>query len=108
VVTPLRSILKAVTKTLKLEPAAHLARARDVWPAVVGPALAAGSAPVGLRGTRLAIGVTHPAIGQEIKLRQTQIVRALTRDLGSGVVTSVLPVHRRSLAIPGRHVRRRA
>jgi hypothetical protein len=106
-VTPLRAILKTVTKTWKLEPAALLARAREVWPVVVGPAIATASTPVSLRGGRLMVGVTHPTVGQEIKLRQTSIVAALTRELGSGTIATVLPVHRRSLAMPGRHVKRR-
>jgi Dna[CI] antecedent DciA-like protein len=106
-VTPLRSILTTITKRLKLEPAAHLARAREVWPVVAGPVVATASVPVGLRGKRLSIGVTHPAIGQEIKLRHSQIVHALARELGDDIVTTVVSVHRRSLAIPGRHVKRR-
>ena len=107
-VTSLRTILNAVTKTLKLEPAAHLARAQQAWPSVAGQAVASGSAPVGLRGKRLFVGVTHPAIGQEVKLREAEIVRALAKELGPGTIDAVVPVPRRSITAPGRHVRRRA
>jgi hypothetical protein len=107
-VTPLKTILKAVTKTLKLEPAAYLAATRQVWPTIAGPVVSAASTPVGLRGKRLFIGVTHPAVGQEIKLRQAEFVRALSKQLGRGTIEAIVPVPRRHLDAPGRHVRRRS
>jgi predicted nucleic acid-binding Zn ribbon protein len=107
-VTPLRTILKTVTKNLALEPAANLARAQAIWPALVGPAIAAASTPVALRNQRLMVGVTHPAVGQEIGLRQGQIVAALREALGAEVVAGVRTVHRRSLAAPSRHAKRRS
>jgi len=106
-VTPLRTILNAVAKTYRLEPAAHLATARAAWPDVAGGALAAASVPLRLRDRILTVGVTHPLAGQEVLLRQDQIVRALAARLGDGVIEKVVTTPRRSLAAPGRQARRR-
>lgn len=99
-VTPIRAILKSAARAWGLEPAAHLAGARAVWLAIVGPDLAAHSAPVGVRGKRLLVGVTHPAAGQEIRLRSGVIIQALARELGEGAIAEVLPVPRRTLHRP--------
>jgi predicted nucleic acid-binding Zn ribbon protein len=96
-VTPLRDILKAAVKAWGLEPAARLARAQAAWTRIVGPALSEMSVPITLRGGRLLVGVTHPAAGQEIRLRRASILEALARELGEEAVTDVVPVARRSL-----------
>ncbi len=96
-VTPVRDILKAAVRAWGLEPAARLAIAQAAWPRVVGSALAEVSAPVALRGARLFVGVTHPTAGQEVRLRRTAIMTALTRELGEAAVGDVVPVARRRL-----------
>ena len=60
-VTPLRDILKSAARQWGLEPAARLAHARRIWHEIVGPGLAAVSAPVGIRGRCLRVGVINPA-----------------------------------------------
>lgn len=99
-VVPIREVLKSAARALGVEPAAHLAKAREIWPRIAGPALAGVSAPVTLRGRRLLVGVTHAAAGQEIRLRRTELVTSLARELGKGAITAVTPVARRRL--PGR------
>lgn len=99
-VTSIREILKRTARAWGLQPAAHLALARQMWPEVVGPELAKLSAPVTVRGKALLIGVTHPVAGQEIRLRQARILAALTREIGEGELTKVLVVARRRLPGP--------
>lgn len=96
-VTPIRAILKSAARAWGIEPAARLAAARAAWPRIAGRALAALSAPVGVRGRSLLIGVTNAAAAQEIRLTKTAIVQALARDLGEEAVTDVVPVARRRL-----------
>lgn len=108
-VTPIRAILKDAARKWGIEPAAHLAAARAAWPGVVGPALAAVSAPVSLRGRRLLVGVKNAAAGQEVRLRGHAIAAALGRELGTRAVTDVVPVHRQHLDLPlSRAVARRS
>ncbi len=99
-VVPIREVLRSAARALGIEPAVHLATAREIWPRIAGQALAGVSAPVTLRGRRLLVGVTHEAAGQEIRLRRAEIVAALARELGKGAITDVTPVARRRL--PGR------
>ena len=96
-VTPIRSILKSAARAWGIEPAARLAAARAAWPRIVGPALVASSAPVGVRGTILLIGVTNAAAAQEIRLSKTTIAQALAQELGEPGITDVIPVARRRL-----------
>ncbi|MBI3998203.1 MAG: DUF721 domain-containing protein [Armatimonadetes bacterium] len=105
-VTPVRTILKAVTQTWGLERAARLAAAAEHWAGVVGPVLAERSAPVGLRGDTLLVGVIHSTVGQEIRLRRTAITRKLAAILGQGAVRDVTVVPRRRLR-QGRALSRR-
>jgi predicted nucleic acid-binding Zn ribbon protein len=97
-VTPLRDILRAAARAWGVEPAAHLAIAREAWPRIVGGPLAAASAPLSIRSGRLRVAVTHPAAGQEIRLRAGAIVAALNREIGAPVVDEVVAVARR---LPG-------
>ncbi|MDQ7841146.1 MAG: DUF721 domain-containing protein [bacterium] len=99
-VVPIREVLRAAARALGIEPAMHLATAREIWPRIAGRALAGVSAPVTLRGRRLLVGVTHEAAGAEIRLRRAEIVASLARELGEGAITDVSPVARRRL--PGR------
>lgn len=100
-VVPIREVLRSAARALGIEPALHLATAREIWPRIAGQALAGLSAPVTLRGRRLLVGVTHEAAGQEIRLRRVEIVAALARELGEGAITDVTPVARRSLSDHG-------
>jgi predicted nucleic acid-binding Zn ribbon protein len=104
-VTPIRDILKASVRAWGLEPAARLAAAQAAWPRMVGPALAELSAPVGLRGGVLRVGVTHPAAGQEVRIRTAAILKTLRRELGEGAVTGIVTVSRRRLRAGVRHGR---
>lgn len=96
-VTPLKEILRAAARRMGIEAVAYLVEAQAAWPRVVGPALAAESAPVRLRKGLLLVGVSHPATGHEIRLRQAEILVALAREIGEGAVTSIRPVGRRRL-----------
>ncbi len=99
-VTPIRDILKTTVRAWGLERAARLGAAQASWSSIAGPALAAASAPVALRGRRLYVGVTNSTVGQEVRLRQSALVQAVNRALGEEVVADVVPVARRRL--PGR------
>jgi Protein of unknown function (DUF721). len=105
-VTPLRDILRSAARAWGIEPAVRLAAAQSAWARIVGPTLAEMSAPVGLRGTRLRVAVTHPAAAQEIRLRGQAIAAALARDIGGGAVTEVVTVTRRRIRPPGAGARR--
>ncbi len=96
-VSSVRDILKTAARSWGLAPAARLASARAAWPAIVGPILAEGSAPVTLRGRTLLVGVKSPAAAQEIRLRGSAIVRALARELQEDIVSRVVPVMRHRL-----------
>jgi hypothetical protein len=106
-VTPLRDILKGAVKAWGLEPAARLADVRSAWPRIVGAALAATSAPLAIRGTRLDVCVTHPAAGHEIRLRTLEIAGAVNRALGEEAVNRIRVVTRRRLPRPAAPARRR-
>ena len=99
-VTPIREILARAAGGWGLEPAARLAHARRVWGALVGPELAQASAPVAIRGKTLLVGVTHPTVGQEVRLRRTAILARLAIELGKRALEEIHPVPRRRL--PGR------
>ncbi len=101
-VTPIRDILKRVARAWGVEPAANLALARRVWVEIVGADLARISAPVTVRGKTLLVGVTHPAAGQEVRLRRAAILAALAREVGEGAVVDVQVVSRRRLPEQGR------
>lgn len=107
-VTRIRTILKSVAQAWGLEPAARLALAREVWPKAVGEPLTSSSAPVSIRGARLAVGVTHVAVGQEIRLRRAAILQVLAGELGEGVITDLVTVPRRYLTDTRRPAGRRA
>lgn len=105
-VTPIREILARAAAGWGLEPAARLAHARRVWGALVGPEMADASAPVAIRGKTLLVGVTHPTVGQEVRLRRTAILAGLATELGKRVLEEIHPVPRRRL--PGRGPSREA
>lgn len=105
-VTPLRDILRSAARTWGIEPAVRLAAVQSAWARVVGPTLAEMSAPVGLRGGRLRVAVTHPAAAQEVRLRGPAIAAALAREIGEGVVTEVVTVTRKHLRPAGAGGRR--
>ena len=96
-VTPIREILARAAGGWGLEPAARLAHARRVWGTLVGPELAHTSAPVAIRGKTLLVGVTHPTVGQEVRLRRTAILAGLAIELGKRVLEEIHPVPRRRL-----------
>jgi predicted nucleic acid-binding Zn ribbon protein len=96
-VTPVRDILAASVKAWGLEPAARLVAVRRAWARVAGGALAAASAPLGIRDGRLRVAVLHVAAAQEVRLRSAVIARALNQELGEPVIHEVVTVPRRTL-----------
>lgn len=100
-VTPVREVLARGIHRWGLEPAARLAEARRRWNALVGASLAEVSAPVGVRGKTLLVGVTHSAAGQEIRLRRAAILAGLAGKGGGGAFDDVRVVTRRRLGRPG-------
>jgi predicted nucleic acid-binding Zn ribbon protein len=105
-VTPLRDILRSAARTWGIEPAVRLAAVQSAWARVVGPTLAEMSAPVGLRGGRLRVAVTHPTAAQEVRLRGPAIAAALAREIGEGVVTEVATIVRKPFRSAGTRGRR--
>lgn len=75
--TALRDILQKTARTLGVEPALHLVRVRQVWPEIVGPALAKAAEPRTLRRGALVVVVVHALAAQEVNLRRPEILRAL-------------------------------
>ena len=57
--TAFRDILQKTARSLGIEPAMHLVQAREVWPEILGPALAGASEPRALRGGVLMVTATH-------------------------------------------------
>ena len=82
VLTAVRDILRQAARTLGIEPAVYLVRAREVWPQVVGPILAAGGTePRSLRGNTVVVVATHALVAQEVRLRREEILESLRRYL---------------------------
>lgn len=79
--TVVRDILRQAARTLGLEPAIYLVRAREVWPQVVGPTLAGGTEPRSVRGSTVVVAATHPLVAQEVRLRREEILEGLRRYL---------------------------
>jgi len=100
VVTSVRDILRAAARRWGLAPAARLVAVREAWAVLVGPALAQASAPLALRGRTLVVAVTSATVAQDIRLRGTGLVKALTRTLGEDVISRVVPAMRHRLPAP--------
>jgi len=97
-VTPIRDILTRSAAGWGIEPAARLAHARRVWALLVGPELAKVSRPMALQRKVLIVGVMHQVAGQEVRLRRTSILAALTKEFGETTIHDVRPVPRRRLS----------
>lgn len=81
VLTAVRDILRQAARTLGIEPAVYLVRAREVWPQVVGPTLSGGTEPRSLRGNTVVVVATHALVAQEVRLRREEILESLRRHL---------------------------
>jgi len=103
-VVPIREVLARKAAGWGLEPAVRLADARRNWKALVGAKLVEVSAPVGIRGKTLLVGVTHSAAAQEIRLRRGAILAGLNGPGGAPGLEEIRVVPRRRLGTP-RHRR---
>jgi predicted nucleic acid-binding Zn ribbon protein len=83
-----RDVLRKTARTLGIEPAMHLAEARQAWAEVTGAALAAVTEPRALRGGTLVVAAAYPHAAQEVRLRAEEILAALRRRVaGSNLHT---------------------
>ena len=64
------------------------------WPGAVGEAVARHTWPEGLNQGVLTVATDHPAWRQELHFRQAQVLEALAKKLGAGVVKSLQTVVR--------------
>lgn len=76
------ALVPRVLDDLGLGGASRVVRIAERWEAAVGAEVAAHSKPYALRGEILEVAVESSAWSQELKLREPQIVAALTRALG--------------------------
>lgn len=59
-----------------------LATLFDSWAEMVGPALAAVSAPISMKGDTLTIGVTDPAWVTQVRFLEKEILAAVSQHVG--------------------------
>lgn len=79
VLTAVRDILRQAARTLGLEPAVYLVRAREVWPQMVGGTLAGATEVRSVRGGVVMVAATHPLVAQEVRLRREEILAGLSQ-----------------------------
>lgn len=68
---------------LGLDSVAKAHRIGQLWPAVVGEAVAAHCRPIGLRGDVLELSVDSPVWSQQLQMRKPELLAALARELGA-------------------------
>lgn len=68
---------------LGLDSVAKAHRIGQIWPTVVGDAVAAHCRPVALRGDVLELTVDSPVWSQQLQMRKPEILAALGRELGA-------------------------
>ena len=80
--TVLADVVGQVLGDLGLDAVAKAHRIGQIWPRVVGEAVAAHCRPVGLRGEVLELAVDSPVWSQQLQMRKPEILAALARELG--------------------------
>lgn len=87
---PARQLVTAALKQLKLSDQLDEAAVFAAWSEIVGPALARHSIPQALRHGALVVGVTNPAIQQELRgLLKRDILARLQKRFGASRVRDI-------------------
>ncbi len=87
--TSLRAILRSAARSLGVERAAHVALVTEMWGEVVGPAAAAHSRVLGMRGTVLLTEAAAGPWAQELSAQRGRYTREINRRLGREAVTEM-------------------
>ncbi|HLA16771.1 MAG TPA: DUF721 domain-containing protein [Candidatus Limnocylindrales bacterium] len=85
--TRVGDILPGTAAALGLSDELRLARVMATWAAIVAehlPGAGGGSRVVAVERTTLVVEAAHPAIGQEIRLREGELVAAIAATPGGG------------------------
>ncbi len=94
-------ILPGTAASLGLADELRLARLMTTWTAVAAeflPGAGSGSRVIGVERRTLVVEASHPVIGQEIRLRERELVAALMASPGGG------DIDRLRIRIGGRQV----
>ena len=87
---PARQLVTAALSQLKLGEQINEAEVLAAWSEIVGPALAKHSIPGALRNGLLTVGVTNPAIQQELRgLLKRDILTRLQKRFGARRVRDI-------------------
>jgi predicted nucleic acid-binding Zn ribbon protein len=81
--TALADAMGRVLSELGLDSVAKAHRIGQIWPVVVGDAVAAHCRPIAMRGEVLELSVDSPVWSQQLQLRKPEILAALARELGA-------------------------
>ncbi len=87
--TSLRAILRGAARSLGVERAARAALIEEMWGEVVGPAAAAHSRILGMRGTVLLAEAEAGPWAQELSAQRGRYTREINRRLGLEAVTEM-------------------
>lgn len=86
---PVGEAVEVMLRHLGAPPVEAAVRLEEVWPAVVGPALAAVTTPGQVVDGVLSVTTSDAAAVTELGFRARSIAAALADQLGEGVVTSL-------------------
>ena len=98
--TPLQAGLSAVLGEEQLQQLADVGRIRRRWPQVVGPMLAQHTEPLSIERGGLLVAVDHPAMAQQLRFLQQEIIRACLQRCR---VRSIRHLHTRTRPGAGMH-----
>lgn len=87
--TSLRAILRGAARTLGVERAANAATITETWAEVVGPAAAAHSRILGVRGTVVLAEAEAGPWAQDLSAQRGRYIAEINRRCGGEVVTEI-------------------
>lgn len=94
----IRDLLPATAHRLGLDDELRLARAVASWELLVAeriPAAAGACRLIGLQGREVAVEADHPIVGQELRMREPELLAALAGALGDPAPTRLRVTVRR-------------
>lgn len=87
--TSLKALLRGAARTLGVERAANAALIEEMWAEVVGPAAAAHSRILGMRGTVVLAEAEAGPWTQDLSAQRGRFIGEINRRFGSEVVTEI-------------------
>lgn len=87
--TSLKAILRGAARTLGVERAANAALIEEMWVEVVGPAAAAHSRILGVRGTVVLAEAEAGPWTQDLSAQRGRFIGEINRRFGSQIVTEI-------------------